>query len=134
MEVTYLSGENGIDERTTRAILGLAHVFEPGYTPLPSVVYCAVAGCHALATAPWHMTSAERVETRYTWAQLRDDTQPRRTRVPHLLADPIAEQRLTNCGDRIDGRACVVQEPGTRRCGRCEEAARTYLQGRISNP
>jgi hypothetical protein len=69
-----------------------------------------------------------------TWARLRDSSGDRNRNTPaHLVALQIDDQRLTHCGDKIDGHAWMKQPAGdtTRRCGRCEESERNYLNGKV---
>lgn len=70
---------------------------------------------------------------RFAWARARDPNGLHQNRPAHLFTVPLDDQRATACSERFNGQEWVEQaaDDPTRHCGRCEEAERTYLAGRV---
>ena len=78
--------------------------------------------------------SSTDIKFKVAWSRIRDNTGGRMRNAPaHLVVIPIDEQRLTHCGEKIDSHAWMKQsaDDATRRCGRCGEAERNYLDGKV---
>lgn len=67
------------------------------------------------------------------WARLKDRESWKRTRA-HLVLLPIVDQRTADCGYPLDGHEWMAQEADDTlpRCGRCQEAERNWLKGKVA--